>query len=309
MWKHSTKKMQYVLKNRLVTADFDHTLNQLKQWYETPQGQQFLHLQTQWVNDHVGEMFGYHLMQMGVVQCPEFCSNSRIHHRFNVSPILESHIDPPKHNHGCDLQASPTHLPLADESVDVLLMHHALDYSHDPHQVLKEAARVTVPSGHIIIMGFNPYSFWGLKQLFKRPFSDQAIYKPQRLRSGRIEDWLALLSFTAVKTEFQSTGLFTHNPRATTTQGDSSNRSRFIQKLSALPPSRFIDLIVKRANLPIGSMYFIVARKDKAAMTPIKPLWQKTRFLGVSAIPTKTGNATAKGHYADILPMRLPFRK
>ena len=47
-------------------------------------------------------------------------------------------------------------LPLASQSMDLVVMPHVLEFSKDPHQILREAERVLMPEGQIIIAGFNP---------------------------------------------------------------------------------------------------------------------------------------------------------
>jgi|GEM_PF-200080 len=304
---HLLKRLFTVGRNPLLTPPLDDALAGLQAWYETKQGERTLNLQKKWVNNQISGMFGYHLMQMGVMPTPGFSHDSRIHHQFYVSPSNVAQSVKPnaltQHDSSFTLlQSSLTHLPLADDSIDVLIMHHALDFSENPQQVLSEASRVVVPNGHIVIMGYNPYSLWGCEQLLKRPFSYQPIYKPQNLRAGRVKDWLTLLQFTPLKTHY--------SPIGSLGQGI-DNTQCFLRR--HLPPYlSFCSPLTNKPtshSLPIGGMYFIVARKDKACMTPIKPQWQKNCFLGVRSMPQKACSASAKEHYADILPLRLPNRK
>ena len=56
----------------------------------------------------------------------------------------------------------PEQLPFDSRSVDIMLLPHTLEFSDDPHQVLREVSRVLTPEGHAVILGFNPFSLWGL---------------------------------------------------------------------------------------------------------------------------------------------------
>jgi SAM-dependent methyltransferase len=94
-------------------------------------------------------------------------------------------------------------LPFASQSIDLLVLPHVLDFAQEPHRVLREADRVLVPEGQIIITGFNPASLWGTRhwmgRLGLRPFlpaSSQMIALP------RLKDWLKLLSFDVNRGRF-----------------------------------------------------------------------------------------------------------
>src|SRR5690606_4793432 len=83
--------------------------------------------------------------------------------------------------------------PLATQSVDLLTLPHALEYASDPHRVLREAERVLMPEGRLVITGFNPWSLWSLRHRLSRrdwlPECDRLI------SIARLKDWLKLLSF------------------------------------------------------------------------------------------------------------------
>lgn len=67
--------------------------------------------------------------------------------------------------HRLALYAEPLALPFAPQSLDLLVLPHALEASPDPHAVLREAERVLVPEGRVVIIGFNPLSAWGVHVL------------------------------------------------------------------------------------------------------------------------------------------------
>ena len=52
-------------------------------------------------------------------------------------------------------------LPFLDKSADVCVLAHNLGYSSDPHRLLREADRVLIEDGWLIISGFNPLSLLG----------------------------------------------------------------------------------------------------------------------------------------------------
>ncbi|WP_223717365.1 class I SAM-dependent methyltransferase, partial [Escherichia fergusonii] len=60
----------------------------------------------------------------------------------------------------CDFHA----LPFPANSLDLVVLPHALELASDPHETLREVERVLVPEGRVVILGFNPASLWGLWQ-------------------------------------------------------------------------------------------------------------------------------------------------
>ena len=100
----------------------------------------------------------------------------------------------------CDFDA----LPFPNQSLDLVVLPHALELSRDPHLTLREVERVLVPEGRVMILGFNPASMWGLRQRLGRARSAVglggrgSLYLPRAgefLGYWRLRDWLRLLSF------------------------------------------------------------------------------------------------------------------
>jgi SAM-dependent methyltransferase len=99
----------------------------------------------------------------------------------------------------CDL----LDLPFEAQSVDLLVMPHTLEFTRDPHRLLREAERVLVPEGQLVITGFNSLSLWGARQAFGkmtgRPFVPAAH---DLIAFTRIKDWIKLLGFELERGRF-----------------------------------------------------------------------------------------------------------
>ncbi|MBC8119585.1 MAG: class I SAM-dependent methyltransferase, partial [Burkholderiaceae bacterium] len=94
-------------------------------------------------------------------------------------------------------------LPFATHSIDLVVMPHILEFTDDPHQVLREVERVLVPEGHVVITGFNPASLWGVRQYLTRLGATPYLPREGRFLSlPRIKDWLKLLSFDVERGRF-----------------------------------------------------------------------------------------------------------
>jgi SAM-dependent methyltransferase len=94
-------------------------------------------------------------------------------------------------------------LPFASQSIDLLVLPHALEFADDPHRVLREVERVLMPEGQVVISGFNPISLWGLRQVVGRTFDAPFLPREgQFLALPRLKDWLKLLGFEVHRGHF-----------------------------------------------------------------------------------------------------------
>jgi SAM-dependent methyltransferase len=95
-----------------------------------------------------------------------------------------------------DLVAELTQLPIQTASVDAVLLPHTLEYAGDPHAVVREADRVLTGEGQLIVLGFRPWSLWGLRSRAAREGYPPGLN--QMLGMGRVRDWLELLGYEVV---------------------------------------------------------------------------------------------------------------
>jgi len=92
-----------------------------------------------------------------------------------------------------DVGARLSQLPIANGAVDAVILPHTLEFETDPFAVVREADRVLAGEGHLIVLGFRPFSLWG--------FRSRAIsrgYPPglkRMLGMRRVADWLELLGY------------------------------------------------------------------------------------------------------------------
>ena len=136
-------------------------------WKNSTAGQ-YLQAKEQILYDQaVFDLFGFNAVQMGYLQM-DLLSNSRIPNRYKLT---ENIVDSASNiTFEYDLACSDDFLPFAEMSVDLLLLPHRLEFSERPHQTLREAARVIMPEGHLLISGFNPHSTWGVSAVLKKIF-------------------------------------------------------------------------------------------------------------------------------------------
>ena len=91
--------------------------------------------------------------------------------------------------------ALPEALPLPENSVDLALLFHTLDYCHNPHRVLREVSQLMSPEGVIVLSGFHPFSLWGARQKLG---SKEVPFDARFISRSQVQDWFALLGFQSL---------------------------------------------------------------------------------------------------------------
>jgi len=178
---------------------------ELGRWLRTPAGRYLLTWEQERVDLAVADTFGYHALQLGLPELDALGAN-RMPHRWLASdlpPGLEADMadeDAPRSALRCDFDA----LPFPSNSLDLVVLPHALELARDPHLTLREVERVLMPEGRVVICGFNPASLWGLRQRAGRAGQQLGLGRASGLylpRAGdfigywRLRDWLRLLGF------------------------------------------------------------------------------------------------------------------
>ena len=245
-----------------------HACRRLERWFGSNLGQEILTQQLALAQPVVEQLFGYHLLQAGVAPAVDFAACSRINHRFRLGVSAAQ-----KGAATVDFEQ----LPLPSESIDVVILHHLLDFSAHPHQVLREAARVMIPGGHMVLIGFNPFSLLGLSRLL---FSSAAHQCGNQLRAARVADWMNLLDLQANNVE---RGFF-RLP---------------LQQRELLAKTTWMERVGARWCLPWGGFYIIVARKEVARMRTIKLNWRGEKKPALGAVPTSPRVAARERHQKD----------
>jgi len=219
-------------------------------WLETTLGQYLLQHEQQFYDAIVGDIFGFNAVQIGLPHI-NLLKNSRIPNIFQAD-ILTG-----------ELLCESAYLPFAENCIDLLCLPHALEFSENPHQTLREAARVLVPEGHLLLTGFNPLSAWGAKNLLTK--DDVYPWHGHYFTISRIKDWLALLGLEFVDAQFCC-----YEPPI--------NDEKWLKRFA------FMDKMGSKWWPMMGGLYFIVARKRVANMTLLKPNWKQNSLKSRLAV-------------------------
>jgi SAM-dependent methyltransferase len=175
-------------------SDTQPGIEALTAWLETPPGQYLLAWEQAQLDRVVGDVFGFHALQIGLPELDALRSN-RMPHRW----IALDTGQPPR---SAALYAHGDALPFPERSLDLVVLPHTLELALDPHRTLAEVERVLMPEGRVVILGFNAASLWGLRQRagrLRRVLGGNApLFLPRPgefIGYWRLRDWLRLLSF------------------------------------------------------------------------------------------------------------------
>ncbi|MBE2896137.1 class I SAM-dependent methyltransferase [Pasteurellaceae bacterium HPA106] len=97
------------------------------------------------------------------------------------------------------LQADLHHLPLVENCVDNCWLINTLNFSPDPHQVLREVNRVLCDDGYLFLSLFNPCSTLVCKRHFQDQHRHDRTLPFRQFILWRVIDWLDLLGFEIIE--------------------------------------------------------------------------------------------------------------
>jgi SAM-dependent methyltransferase len=240
---------------------------ELGAWLQSAPGRVLLHWEQACLDSAVADVFGYHALQLGLPEMDGLRAN-RMPHRWVASDSLHvpQTLDMPPPDDAristlpsgqsvalhCDFDA----LPFANQSLDLVVLPHALELARDPHLLLREVERVLVPEGRVMIIGFNPASLWGLRQRLGHTRRAVGLGRRSPLflpRAGeflnywRLRDWLRLLSF-----EIEGGRFGCYRPPYAS--------ARWLER------SAWIEQLGERWWPVLGAVYFLVAVKRVRGM-------------------------------------------
>lgn len=204
------------------------------------------------LNRVLPQLFGYY-----VIHCGHSAMNTL---PLQTSPILQqfyvSHSDHDMTTqHKPDVIADYAELPFKVNSLDVVVLQHALEYCPDPKLVLQSLWHQLIAGGHLVIVGYNPYSLFGLWQYFRKT----AKSRERLLALPQLRHQLIQLNYEIVQ---EYTDFF----RPPLTQSNYLHLLRFLEPIGAtICPSQ-------------GAVYVLVAKKQMNSLTPIKPVWARQFF-------------------------------
>jgi SAM-dependent methyltransferase len=223
----------------------------LHTWLRSPLGQRVYALERKVASEALAQVFGWQLLQIGVWgEDDGLIAEARTQRR----AVLAWHGNR-REGVRSTIRSRTDSLAIASDSVDAVMLPHTLEYEPEPHEILREVGRILSGEGHLIVLGFRPFSSWGMRHLFARQGFPPGMER--MIGEGRLKDWLKLLGFEIVDAQ----------------------RYLFTLPLGAASPSpqNFFERSGKLLWPLFAGGYAIKARKRVYTLTPIRPRWRRLR--------------------------------
>lgn len=237
--------------NHFGVVPLQESQQSIEQWFTSPLGQRILDAEQKQLNQFLPKIYGYHLMQLSVLKDYKLSEQSPVTHHFSLGI---------QQNESSGALAEYEKLPIDADSIDAAILHHVLEYSTHPHQLLRETARTIIPNGFIVVVGFNPLSFLNFKKQVARVCLRGLHWRYRSLQRGRVIDWLRILDFEPVYIKQGDFGL-------------PFNRGR----------RQWVERMGEKFFSRCGNFYIIVARKSITPMTIVRKPWRSVTRLPVLA--------------------------
>ncbi len=242
-------------------------------WLETGTGAALLCEESRQVAAVFENIFGDQFLQIGAWGTPDLFRSSARTQRYAVVAAVRGP--------GVDFVSIPEDLAVASDSIDAVFLPHVLETTEDPHAVLREVDRVLRPDGHVVIAGFNPWGWWGLRHYLSRgrfPAGGQRMVSEYRVR-----DWLNLLDYNVQPGRF-------HHMAAPVYR-----LPRPVEGLSNAEESADGKCTMAAATIrgwnPLASCYLLVARREVFTVTRIRPTFRRRAQLVGSLVNPTTRNS------------------
>ena len=228
----------------------------LSSWWSGSLGAGLLAAESELLREALEDVFGWELLQVGAWgHGRELLGSSRTRRQTVVAPL----------GLGADVIGRASQLPINSDSMDAVLLPHTLEFASDPYAIVREVDRVLTGEGQLLVLGFAPWSPWGLRARFSRVGFPPGMRR--LLSEKRVRDWLVLLGYEVVASRHY---LFA-NPWGLGSQ-------------SGLGTGRYLRRGLN--PFPAGA-YLLKARKRVYTMTPIRPRFrEKPGVIGGLVKPT-----------------------
>jgi SAM-dependent methyltransferase len=221
-------------------------IQQWNHWVVQALGKNILFAEHQALSALLTSYFGKNAVLIGVPNQFPLLSGSKLPFTYVMSPLLN------RDKNIRYIEGEYYNLPIQTASVDQVILPHTLEFLDNPHHLLLEACRIIKPEGRIFILGFNPFSFWGVKKYLMK--HKNIPWSGNFLPPSTVKKWLTLADFELERQEM----IVFRPPLKNQKIYDSLN---------------FLEWIGKKCYKPFGGVYILQAKAKVIPLTPIRLNW------------------------------------
>lgn len=236
------RKERAVAPAAAAMSDYSHLL-------DTPLGQALLYEEKQLLQSVFTRLVGCNCLQLSAGKGLELCNTEA------VGQALTMGYGPGRDGDD-QFWADYQSFPVAHDCIDIVLLHHVLEYSSDPTEVLREADRTLTAGGYLLVLGFNPLSAWPVYQTYWRKKYKLPAHAGKLIPAGRLEDWLTALNYEVLKKR----RLFSRFP---------VNNELWLKRTQG------IERLARYCRHPFGVLNFTLARKKTVPLNPVFNHWRQ----------------------------------
>lgn len=213
-------------------------------------GSALLQTEQKFLANTLSDLYGTNALLIGTPRQHNLLHATSIPSKVLISPMLNLHHYKEIHSIECSLHD----LPISTGSIDLVLLPHLLEYLDNPRQLLTEACRIVKPEGNIVVIGFNPFSLWGIRKFFSQ--NKMTPWNGNFLKTSAIKRWLILADF-----EIKLQKCFFYRPP--------------VQKEWLFNKLNFLEWLGTKCFSPFGGVYILIAKAKVVPLTPIKLSWKQ----------------------------------
>lgn len=224
-------------------------MNDFSRFLATNIGQALLASETSVIDRYLPALVGCNLLQLSVQKAKRLSQLARVgqYIQLGFSPSINAES---RDSICADYQS----FPIATDCIDIALLHHTLEFSADPHQVLRETDRTLTAGGHLLVVGFNPISAWSLYQRYAQWGKGLPMMTHTAIRQNRLTDWLSVLNYDVIHQQ----SYFYRPP---------INNESILKRLQGL------EYFGERCRLPLGLFYVVIAKKRSFPVNFVRQYW------------------------------------
>ncbi len=216
------------------------------QWLSSPLGEALLAQESRVVEEALDGMFGEQCLQLGLWGDDKTFLR---YARTQRTAIIDAAAVPGGPSAIGDLHR----LPIANDSIDCVLLPHTLDFSDRPHAILREVHRVLRSDGNLVVLGFKTGGLWGLRRLI--PGAGIPPGAEHMISDRRLRDWLKLL-------DLRIHGVQRYFFRWPLPGNRGSSSPHWERRGQRLWPE-------------LAACYMLTAQKRVSTLTPVRPRWRR----------------------------------